>query len=34
MKIRLFYKLFIAFAAIGVLTAAIAGFLIERQIRG
>jgi len=33
MKFRLFYKLFIAFAAIGVLTAAIAEFLIERQIR-
>jgi hypothetical protein len=33
MKIRLFYKLFVAFAVIGVLTAAIAQFLIERQIR-
>lgn len=33
MKIRIFYKLFIAFAAIGILTAVIAEFLIERQLR-
>jgi two-component system phosphate regulon sensor histidine kinase PhoR len=33
MKIRLFYKLFIVFAVIGVLTIAIAGFLIEREFR-
>lgn len=33
MKVRLFNKLFIAFAVIGVLTAVIAEFLIERHLR-
>jgi len=33
MKIRLFYKLFIAFAAIGVLTTVITEFLIERHLK-
>ncbi|MDD5100224.1 MAG: ATP-binding protein [Syntrophales bacterium] len=33
MKIRLFYKLFIAFAAIGFLTTLITEFLIERHLR-
>lgn len=33
MKIRLFHKFFIAFLAIGILVAAIAGLLIERQLR-
>ena len=33
MKIRLFYKLFATFLAVGVLAVAAAGWLIERQLR-